>query len=131
MAKITGLGGVFFKVEDPSSVARFFTEKLEVPTETWGRMFEWRELEDPEKKGCTVMGIHRTSSDYFDPSPLPFMLNFRVDDLDAVLAKLRERGVEIVKVFDPDENGRFAHVLGPAGIKIELWQPADQEPSNP
>jgi len=123
MAKITGLGGFFFKTSDRNETAKWFTEKLGVPTQSWGGMFKWRDHDKPEKEGMTVMGLHSKESDYFGPSKQPFMLNLIVDDLDAMLATLRERNVEILKVLPPDEQGKFAHVVGPDGITIELWQP--------
>ena len=124
MAKVTGMGGFFFKTADTKETARWFSEVLDLPTESWGHVFPSRDSEDPTKERYTVMGLHQTDSDYFGPSKREFMLNFSVDDLDGMLEKLRSQGVEIVKVFDPDPNGRFAHVKGPDGIVIELCQPA-------
>jgi predicted enzyme related to lactoylglutathione lyase len=130
MARITGIGGLFFKT-DTATTAKWFTDVLGVPTESWGGVFPWRDREKPEVKGYTVLGLHARDSDYFDPSPLPFMLNLRVDDLDGMLATLRERGVEVIKVLDPEPNGRFAHIAGPGGIKIELWEPKADDPYDP
>jgi lactoylglutathione lyase len=131
MAKVTGLGGCFIKTTDRAQTARFFTDVLGLSTEQWGRVFPWREREDPEKKGYTVLGLHAMDSSYYGPSTREFMLNFRVDDLDGMLAMLEGKGVEVVKVFDPEPNGRFAHVKGPDGMVIELWQPADPDPYDP
>ena len=131
MAKITGLGGFFFKTADPTATATWFTEVLGLPTESWGRMFPWGEGEQPDKNGYTIMGLHRSSSDYFEPSAREFMINLRVDDLQGVLADLRTRGVEVIKVLEPDAFGQFAHIMGPDGIKIELWQPAPEAPAAP
>ena len=119
MPKVTGFGGFFFKTTDPAETARWFTEVLELPTEAWGRMFP-----APEREGFTVLGLHAQSSDYFGPSTRDFMLNLHVDDLEGLLARLRERGVEIIKVLEPDPHGQFAHIKGPDGMVIELWQPA-------
>lgn len=130
MAKVTGIGGVFFKT-DKDATRRWFTDVLGVPTEDWGCVFPWRDREDPQQRGYTVLGLHARDSKYFDPSPHPFMLNLRVDDLDGMLEQLRARGVEVVKVFDPEPNGRFAHVVGPDGIQIELWQPVQDDPYDP
>lgn len=131
MAKVTGLGGVFFKTKDRAATAKWFDEKLGLPTESWGRVFPWRHHDEPEQTGFTVLGLHAEDSDYFDPSHKHFMLNLTVDDLDGVLATLRDQGVEIVKVFDADDNGRFAHVMGPDGIKIELWEPKPDDARAP
>jgi lactoylglutathione lyase len=128
MAKVTGLGGVFIKSPDKAKTAAWLTDVLGLPTETWGRSFPWREREAPDKKGYTVLGLHAIDSDYYGPSTREFMLNFRVDDLDGVLAMLRDKGVEVVKTFDPEPNGRFAHVKGPDGMVIELWEPIENDP---
>jgi predicted enzyme related to lactoylglutathione lyase len=128
MARVTGFGGIFFKTPDPEATARWFTEKLDAPMETWGRMFPWL---DPSSPPTTILGLHRHDSTYFGPSPLPFMINLRVDDLDAMLARVRERGVEVIHVFEPDPHGRFAHIAGPDGLTIELWQPVDDASAAP
>ncbi|MCC6523328.1 MAG: VOC family protein [Polyangiaceae bacterium] len=131
MAKVTGIGGVFFKTSDTAATAKWFTDVLDLPTEPWGRVFPWREREDPERKGYTVLGLHPQRSDYFGPSALPFMLNLRVDDLDGMLELLRQRGATILKVLDPEPNGRFAHVVGPDGLTLELWEPKRDDPYDP
>jgi predicted enzyme related to lactoylglutathione lyase len=127
MAKITGLGGVFFKT-DPAATAGWLTDNLGLKTEPWGVMFPWREA-DGDGDGYTVLGLHARDSDYFGPSKRELMLNLRVDDLDGMLAQLREKGVEIVKVFEPQPYGRFAHVRGPDDLVIELFEPAKGEPA--
>lgn len=118
--KVTGLGGIFLKLDDRDGTARWLTEKLDLPTESWGRMFPWR-APDSDAEGYTVLGLFEPRSDYFAG---PFMLNLRVDDLDAALVDLEARGVTILKRLPPDENGKFAHVAGPGGLVIELFQPA-------
>ena len=122
MAKITGVGGFFFKSADPSSTGKWMTENLGMPMESWGKMFPWLERETG-KKGYTVLGLHSKSSDYFTGSAREFMLNLRVDDLDGMLARCKEHGVEPIKLFPEEFNGRFAHILDPEGRKVELWQP--------
>jgi lactoylglutathione lyase len=131
MGRVTGFGGVFFRSDDPAKTAEWFTETLGMKTESWGRTFRWRDREDPEKKGTTVLGLHSNASDYFGPSKLPFMLNFRVDDLEGLLADLTSKGVPVLKRFDPQPNGKFAHVAGPNGITIELWEPIQPDPYDP
>ena len=118
MAKITGFGGLFIKTPDRKGMAKWFSEVLDLPTEEWGRMFD-----APPGDGGTVLGLHAADSDYFGPSQLPFMINLRVDDLDGMLALVEARGVRVIKRFEPDAYGRFAHIAGPEGITIELWQP--------
>jgi len=128
MAKVTGIGGVFFKSPDAKAALGWFTDNLGLPMDPWGRAFPWRDREDPERKGYTVLSAHGADSNYFDPSTQPFMLNLRVDDLDGMLAQLAAKGITPVRVFDPEPNGRFAHVIGPDGIKIELWEPVADDP---
>lgn len=127
MAKITGVGGFFFKSADPSSTGKWMTENLGVPMESWGQMFPWLERQTG-KKGYTVLGLHSKSSDYFTGSSREFMLNLRVDDLAGMLAELAKKGIVPVRTFPPEPNGQFAHIPGPDGITIELWQPADPDP---
>jgi len=131
MPKVTGVGGFFFKTRDRKAMASWFSDVLGVATEEWGRMFPWRDRAEPERKGYTVLGLHAADSTYFGPSTREFMLNLRVDDLEGMLAMLRDRGVEVVKRFDPEPNGRFAHVKGPDGMVIELWEPLADDPYDP
>jgi predicted enzyme related to lactoylglutathione lyase len=127
MAKVTGLGGVFFKSDDRDATAKWFNEVLKLPTETWGRAFPWLDRET-KAKGYTVLGLHESKSDYFTGSSLPFMLNLRVDDLDGMLKELEGRGVKVLRRFPPEPNGKFAHVAGPGGVTLELWEPVENDP---
>lgn len=87
-------------------------------------MFTWREGDDPEQEGMTIWAIFARKNKYFDPSPAPFMLNYRVEDLDALLNALRAEGVEIDPKREDADYGRFAWIYDADGNKIELWQPA-------
>ncbi len=128
--KITGLGGVFWKTPDKPRMQKWYREKLGVPLadDGYGWLFEWREKDDPETVGMTVISPFPGDTEYFDPSPAPFMLNFRVDDLDAVLERLAREGVEQVGDVVDEEYGRFAWVLDCDGTKVELWQPPAVSP---
>ena len=130
MARITGIGGIFFKT-DREATRHWLSDNLGLETEPWGRMFPWRERDAPDRTGYTVLGLHERKSAYFGPSTRDLMINFRVDDLDGMLERLRARKVEIVKVFDPEPNGRFAHVRGPDGLVFELWEPKVDDPYDP
>ncbi len=129
MAKITGIGGVFFKT-DTVATGHWLKDNLGLDVEPWGTMFPWRERQS-DAKGYTVLGLHPRSSTYFGPSKRELMINFRVDDLDGMLERLRKKKIEIVKIFDPEPNGRFAHVRGPDDLVIELWEPAGDDPFDP
>jgi catechol 2,3-dioxygenase-like lactoylglutathione lyase family enzyme len=128
MARVNGLGGVFFKAQDAERLRSWYREHLGLPVEDWGGMsFEWREKDDPSRTGATVWSIFPASSRYFDPSPAPFMVNYRVDDLDRVLAELRSEGVEVDPKVEESEFGRFGWVMDPEGNRIELWEPPERQ----
>ena len=122
MAKVTGLGGVFYKVEDSEATARWYKETLGVGGE-WGATFAF--ASDPQ--GYTVLSPFKATSDYFAPSESGFMINLRVDDLDAMIAELEAKGIEILGRQD-EEYGKFAWILDCDGIKVELWQQVGPAP---
>jgi predicted enzyme related to lactoylglutathione lyase len=123
MKRVTGLGGIFFKSDDPQKLYAWYEEHLGLKRDSSEAvMFKWRDAVD-EKEGMTVWGIFAKSSTYFDPSRSQFMLNFRVDDLDALLAALRAEGVEVDEKIQEYEYGRFAWIMDPEGNRIELWEP--------
>jgi predicted enzyme related to lactoylglutathione lyase len=124
MARITGIGGVFFKSKsDHKELAAWYARHLGLRLEPWGgAILKWTE-DKAEDRGLTVWHVADKSSEWFSPSASPFMINYRVDDLDELLAQLRRDGIEILKGPQSDENGRFAWILDPDGNKLELWQP--------
>jgi len=117
MARITGLGGVFYKVADPDKTRDWYQQTLGIGGE-WGAMLPYKN-DDPE--GFSLYSQFKQDSDYFGPSDKPFMVNLRVDDLDGFIADLEGKGIEILGRQDED-YGRFAWIMDPDGIKIELWQ---------
>ena len=117
MARITGLGGIFYKVTDPDQTRAWYLENLGIGGE-WGAMFPFKN-DDPE--GFTLYSPFKADTDYFGPSDKPFMVNLRVDDLDGIIADLEAKGIQILGRQDED-YGRFAWILDPDGLKIELWQ---------
>jgi predicted enzyme related to lactoylglutathione lyase len=123
MAKVTGLGGVFFKAADKETLRKWYGEALGLDVADYGKAFLWRDDAAPDERGYTVFAPFDADTKYFAPSTSPFMINFRVDDLDGVLARLTAAGSTIVGGPDKEPNGRFAWVLDPEGNKIELWEP--------
>ena len=117
MARVTGLGGIFYKVADTEATKAWYQDTLGVGGE-WGAMFPFKN-DDPE--GFTLLSPFKAESDYFAPSGERFMINLRVDDLDAMVADLAAKGIAILGRQD-EEYGRFAWILDPDGIKVELWQ---------
>ena len=123
MAKVTGLGGVFYKVADTAATRAWYLEMLGVGGE-WGAMFSFK---DDAADGFSLLTPFAADSDKFAPSGLPFMINLRVDDLDAFVAGLEAKGVPIIE-RQADEYGKFAWIIDPDGVKLELYQQAgDQE----
>jgi catechol 2,3-dioxygenase-like lactoylglutathione lyase family enzyme len=116
MAKVTGLGGVFYKVEDSEATALWYKETLGVGGQ-WGATFPF--ANDPG--GYTVLSPFKATTDYFAPSEAAFMINLRVDDLEAMIAELEAKGIEILGRQD-EEYGKFAWILDCDGTKIELFQ---------
>ncbi|MEM7443512.1 MAG: VOC family protein [Pseudomonadota bacterium] len=128
MAKATGIGGVFFRSADIKATAEWYERCLGVETQTWDggcfSEFKWRELDDPDKTAYTVWSPFNQKTEYFDPGGADFMINYRVDDLDAVLEHLKAQGVEIVGDTTEEPYGRFAWIIDIDGRKVELWEPA-------
>ena len=116
MAKVTGLGGVFFKAPDSEATSRWYKEVLGVGGE-WGATFPY--AGDPG--GYTVLSPFKATTDYFAPSEAAFMINLRVDDLDGMIAQLEAKGIEILGRQD-EEYGKFGWILDCDGIKLELFQ---------
>ncbi len=124
MGRVTGLGGVFFKARDKAKLLEWYRDRLGIDVQSWGgATFEWRDAKDPGKSGSTAWSVFDAKSKYFDPSPAPFMINYRVDDLDALLATLKSQGVEVDPNVQESEDGRFGWVMDPEGHRIELWEP--------
>lgn len=120
MAKVTGLGGIFFKSRDPSALAAWYAEHLGLPVDDWGGV---RFDEDEGRAGYTLWSPFAADTQHFAPSTQPYMINFRVDDLDALLTQLRAAGVTVDERVDQSEFGRFGWIMDPDGTRIELWQP--------
>lgn len=126
MKRVTGIGGVFFKTKDPEKLSAWYQKHLGFPSSEEGHaVFPWHEQEDPEKSGYTVWSPFPQDTTYFDPSSAPFMINYRVEDLDAVLAALRSEGVEVDDKVEEHEYGRFGWITDPEGRRIELWEPPE------
>jgi catechol 2,3-dioxygenase-like lactoylglutathione lyase family enzyme len=118
MAKVTGLGGIFYKVADPAKTQAWYKDMLGIGGD-WGANFRWADEtgEDP----FSLLSPFKESTDYLAPSTAPFMINLRVDDLDGLIAELEGKGIEILGRQDED-YGNFAWILDCDGIKLELWQ---------
>ena len=128
MARVTGIGGVFFKARDKEALTAWYREHLGIEAGEYGMAFDWRDTGGTEVPGCTVWGPFRHDTTYFNPSTAPFMINYRVDDLDALLAKLRAAGVTVDDKVEEYEYGRFGWIMDPEGNRLELWEPTTVAP---
>lgn len=122
MGRVTGLGGVFFKSDDPERLYAWYETHLGLKRKEGGVFFRWRDQND-QTAGTTVWAIFKRDTKYFDPSRAPFMLNYRVDKLDPLLERLRAEGAQVDERREDSEYGRFAWVTDPDGNRIELWEP--------
>jgi catechol 2,3-dioxygenase-like lactoylglutathione lyase family enzyme len=126
--RILGIGGVFFKSANRDQAREWYSTHLGLVDKGGGAMLPWREHDDPQKEHVTVWTVFPASTKYFDPSPAPFMINYIVDDMDALLDRLKQEGVKIDAKRMDESYGRFAWIYDSDGNKIELWQPLPKKP---
>ena len=127
MKKVTGIGGIFFKCKDPKAVKEWYNTHLGLEAGPYGASFEWRQLDAPEKKGLTQWNVNTEAAKMYEPSTKDFMINYRVDNLDALVAQLKTEGVTIVDSIEDSDYGKFVHILDVEGNKVQLWEPKDGE----
>ena len=125
--RVTGIGGVFFRSPDPESTRRWYAQHLGLGVDEYGSNFRWRSFSDPERTGFTQWSPFAHDTGYFGDRSQDSMINYRVDDLDALLRRLRDAGVELVGEMQVEPFGRFQHILDGDGRRVELWQPVDSE----
>jgi catechol 2,3-dioxygenase-like lactoylglutathione lyase family enzyme len=118
---VTGVGGVFFKAKDPKALAAWYRDVLGMPVEAWGGAA--LRYDAPNHPSALAWNVLPASTKYFAPSTGEFMIDYAVDDMDALIARLHAKGVAVLRRDDSDPNGRFAWILDPEGNKVELWEP--------
>lgn len=122
--RVTGLGGFFFKTKNPNATKAWYSKHLGLPIDDYGCTFWWK---DKAGNDCsTQWSPFKEDTTYFNPSDKPFMMNFRVENLVALLAILKDEGVTIVGEIEEYSYGKFGWILDPEGHKIELWEPNDR-----
>jgi catechol 2,3-dioxygenase-like lactoylglutathione lyase family enzyme len=121
--RILGIGGIFFKSANRDQMREWYAKHLGLADKGGGAMLPWREHGDSQKEHVTVWSIFPASTDYFNPGKAPFMINYIVDDLDALLERLQQEGVKIDPKRMNESYGRFAWIYDSDGNKIELWEP--------
>lgn len=124
--RVTGIGGIFFKVKNPEHTKSWYQKHLGLNTDKYGTTFEWRTSENPEKMGFSQWSPMKDDTDYFAPSEKDFMINYRVENLVELVDELRAEGVTILDQIQCFDYGKFVHILDPDGHSIELWEPVDE-----
>ena len=121
MKRVTGIGGIFFKANDPDKLRNWYRLHLGIECEKEsGAIFKWRKAEDPNSERYTVWSPFPEDTDYFAPSTKPFMINLQVENLDEVLAQLKREGVDVDPKVESYDYGRFGWIMDPEGNRVEL-----------
>ena len=121
--KVTGIGGIFFFSDDPQKTKEWYGQNLGIDINDFGSIFESRDINKPDQVNQLVWSPFKTGSDYFDPSKKEFMINYRVQHIEALVEKLKAKGVTVLDSITTYDYGKFVHILDPEGNKIELWEP--------
>ena len=127
LKRVTGIGGIFFKSQDPKKMREWYKTHLGLNTSQYGAVFEWRQATDSTKKGYSQWSVFSEKTKYFEPSTKDFMINYRVENLTALVEDLKKEGVTITDTIATYDYGKFVHIIDLDGNKIELWQPNDLE----
>ena len=126
MKKVTGIGGVFFKCDNPQKMNEWYAKNLGLATTEYGTTFAWRQADDPAQTGSTTWCTFPQDAAHFQPSTKPFMINYRVANIGALVAELRQNNVTILDEITEYDYGKFVHVLDPEGNIMELWEPKEE-----
>jgi predicted enzyme related to lactoylglutathione lyase len=128
MKRVTGIGGIFFKANDPDKLREWYHTRLGIESEKDNAAtFKWRSLDDPKSERYTVWSPFSANTDYFAPSKKPFMINFQVENLEELLAQLKREGVDVDPKVETYDYGKFGWIMDPEGNRVELWEPAEKK----
>ena len=126
MKKVTGIGGIFFKSDDPEKIKKWYQKNLGMTIDEYGSPFEFRNANKPEEINYLQWSPFKSDTKYFEPSKKDFMINYRVENLELLVEELKKEGVTICDKIESFDYGKFIHILDPEGNKIELWEPVDK-----
>ena len=127
LKRVTGIGGIFFKCKDPKKLREWYQTHLGLNTNQYGAVFEWYQGADSTKKGFSQWSPFKETTKYFEPSTKEFMINYRVENLEALVEELKKEGVTVTDTIETYDYGKFVHIMDIEGNKIELWEPNDIE----
>lgn len=122
--KVTGIGGIFFFSDNPKETREWYANNLGLEVNDWGSTFESRSVDKPEEVNSLQWSPFQTGSDYFAPSTKGFMINYRVQNIEGLVAQLKANGVTVLDDIASYDYGKFVHILDADGNKVELWEPA-------
>ncbi len=123
--RVTGIGGIFFKCKDPGAMRDWYGSHFGMPMNEYGAVMEFRTSDRPTEKGYLQWSPFAERTRYFAPSTKEFMINYRVNDIDGLVAALRRDSIVVLDSIERFDYGAFVHVMDPEGNKIELWEPLD------
>lgn len=123
--KVTGIGGIFFKCKDPKALRSWYASNLGLEVNQYGSVFEWYQGADSTKKGFLQWSPFKETTKYFEPSTKDWMINYRVENMEALVAELKANNVTVTDTIAVYDYGKFVHILDLEGNKIELWEPND------
>lgn len=123
--KVTGIGGIFFKCDNPQKMNDWYSKNLGLVTNEYGSLFEFRKSDAPQEIGYLQWSAMKKDHAHFNPSTKDFMINYRVENIEELVSALKNDGVEILDEIESYEYGKFVHIMDPEGNKIELWEPVD------
>lgn len=124
--KVTGVGGIFFKCQEPDRMREWYGKHLGLVTNQYGSLFEFRMSDKPSQKGYLQWSTFAEDTECFEPSDKEFMINYRVENLEEMVADFKKHGVPVLDEIETFEYGKFVHILDPENNKIELWEPVDE-----
>jgi len=128
--KVTGVGGIFFFTNDPKGTRDWYSRNLGLETNDWGATFESRDINNSEQINSLQWSPFKQGSDYFAPSKKEFMINYTVQNIEGLVANLKESGVTVLDDIAAYDYGKFVHIMDPEGNKVELWEPAKEVAEN-
>lgn len=126
MKKVTGIGGIFFKSENPDKTKKWYHDNLGLVIDAYGSSFEFRNAINSDEINYLQWSPFEKNTKYFEPSKKDFMINYRVDNIELLVDELKKNGVTICDAIEAFDYGKFVHILDLEGNKIELWEPVDQ-----
>jgi predicted enzyme related to lactoylglutathione lyase len=123
--KVVGIGGIFFFSDNPEETKEWYTKNLGLETNEWGSSFEFRNANRPDEINYLQWSPFKKGSEYFAPSKKEYMINYRVQNMEALVEKLKANGVTILDAIETFDYGKFVHIMDSEGNKLELWEPID------